>query len=50
MPVPDSATHLLPAPLPPATLSVAVFAPPLVGLNTTLIVQLAPTATEVPQL
>src|SRR4030095_3102119 len=49
MAVPDSATTLVPAPLPPVTLRVAVFAPPVVGLNTTLTVQLAPAATDVPQ-
>src|SRR5262245_52041447 len=49
MAVPDSATVLLPAPPPPVTVSVPLFAPTVFGLNTTLIVQLAPTATELPQ-
>src|SRR5512144_2083855 len=49
IPVPDSATVFVPAPLPPVTVSVPLFAPPALGLNATLIVQLAPTATEVPQ-
>ena len=47
--MPDSATALAPAPSPPVTVSVPLFAPAVVGLNTTLIVQLAPTATELPQ-
>ena len=42
--MPDSATVLVPAPLPPTTFTYPVFAPALVGLNTTLIVQPAPTA------
>lgn len=49
-PVPESDTVLTPAPPPAVTLSVAAFDPVLVGLNLTLIVQLAPTATEAPQL
>ena len=49
MPVPDSATVFVPAPPPPVTVSVPLFAPALVGLNATVIVQLAPAATEVPQ-
>ena len=49
MPVPLSATVCVPAPPPPVTFSVAVFDPVEVGLNTTLIVQVAPTPTEVPQ-
>src|SRR5579863_9660227 len=44
---PESAT-ITGAP-PPLTLSVAAFEPAEVGLNTTLIVQLEPTAIEVPQ-
>jgi hypothetical protein len=49
-PVPESVTLLVPAPPPAATLSVATFEPVLVGLKLTVIVQLAPAATEVPQL
>ena len=49
-PTPLSATVCVPAPPPPLTFSVAAFEPPEVGVNTTLIVQLDPTATEVPQL
>jgi len=49
IPVPLSATVCVPAPLPAFTLSVAVADPTEAGLNTTLMVQVAPTATEVPQ-
>src|SRR5450631_3072613 len=48
-PVPLSTTVCVPAPLPALTCNVAVFDPVEVGLNTTLIVQAAPTATDVPQ-
>jgi hypothetical protein len=48
-PVPESVTLFLPAPPPALTMSVAALEPVLVGLNLTLIVQLAPAATEVPQ-
>jgi hypothetical protein len=48
--VPLSATVCVPAPLPAFTLNVAVFDPVVVGLNTTLIVQVPATATDVPQL
>jgi hypothetical protein len=41
---------LLPAPPPAVTRSMASFAPVVVGLNVTLIAQLAPLASEVPQL
>ena len=47
--MPLSATVFVPAPPPAFTLSVAVFNPVEVGLNTTLIVQVPPTATDVPQ-
>jgi hypothetical protein len=49
-PVPESDAVLLPAPPPVVTLSSATFDPVLVGLNVTLIAQLAPAATDVPQL
>jgi hypothetical protein len=49
-PVPERDTVLLPAPPPAVTTSVATFEPVVVGLNVTLIAQLAPAATEVPQL
>ena len=49
IPVPLSATVCVPAPLPALTLSVVVADPTKAGLNTTLIVQVAPTATDVPQ-
>jgi hypothetical protein len=48
-PVPVRATAWVPA-VPPFTLMLADFAPTDVGLNTTLIVHVAPTATVVPQL
>jgi hypothetical protein len=48
--VPLSATVCVPAPLPALTLNVAVADPAEAGSNTTLIVQFAPTASEVPQL
>ena len=48
-PVPESVALLVPAPPPAITLSVAALEPVVVGLNLTLIVQLAPAATEVPQ-
>jgi hypothetical protein len=48
-PVPLSATVCVPAPPPAFTLKVAVADPTEAGSNTTLIVQLAPAATEVPQ-
>ncbi len=48
MPVPLSATVCVPALLPAFTLSVAVADPADAGLNTTLIVHFAATATEVP--
>jgi hypothetical protein len=47
--VPLSATVCVPAPLPALTLSVAVAGPVEAGSNTTLILQFAPTASEVPQ-
>jgi hypothetical protein len=50
IPVPLSATVCVPAPLPALKLSVVVADPTEAGLNTTLMVQFAPTATEVPQL
>ncbi len=50
IPVPLSATVCVPAPLPALTLSIAVADAAEAGLNTTLIVQVAPTATELPQL
>ena len=49
-PVPESATRLVPAPLPADTVTLATLGPTLVGLNFTLIVHSAPTATDVPQL
>jgi hypothetical protein len=49
-PVPDSVALLVAAPPPAITLSVAILDPVLVGLKTTWIVQLAPGATELPQL
>jgi hypothetical protein len=48
-PVPDSVALLVAAPPPAITLSVAILDPVLVGLKTTWIVQLAPGATELPQ-
>jgi len=48
--VPESDTVLGLAKLPAATRSVAVFGPALVGLKLTLIAQLAPAASKVPQL
>lgn len=48
-PDPVSATVCVPAPPPALTLSVPFFNPGEVGLNTTLIVQVALTATDVPQ-
>jgi hypothetical protein len=48
-PVPESVALLMPAPPLAVTLSVAAFAPVPVGLNVTLIAQLAPAASEVPQ-
>ena len=50
MPVPDSGTVLGGGPPPGVTTSVADLAPLLVGLNTTLAVQLAPDARLDPQL
>jgi hypothetical protein len=47
--VPLSDTVCVPAPPPALTLNVAVFDPFTVGLNTTLIVQVDPIATDVPQ-
>jgi hypothetical protein len=47
--VPDKATDCAAAPPPVATVKLAVAPPVAVGVNTTLIAQLAPTATEVPQ-
>jgi hypothetical protein len=47
--VPDKATLFCGAPPPGMTTSVADFAPLLVGLNTTLAVQLAPDASDDPQ-
>src|ERR1017187_9943639 len=47
--VPLSATVCVPAPPPALTFNVAVSDPIKAGLNTTLIVQWDPTATEVPQ-
>jgi len=49
-PVPESDTVLIAAPPPGDTLRIATFDPVPVGLNLMLIAQLAPTATEVPQL
>ena len=49
MPVPPSATVCVPAPPPALMLSVAAADPAEAGLNTTLIVQVPATATEVPQ-
>ena len=49
IPVPLSATVCVETPLPTFTLSVAVTGPTAAGSNTTLIAQLAPTATEAPQ-
>jgi Pyruvate/2-oxoacid:ferredoxin oxidoreductase delta subunit len=49
-PTPLSGTVRVPAPPPPLTFSVAVCDPAEVGVNTTLIVQLDPTATDAPQL
>ena len=49
-PVPESVTRLVPAPLPVDTVTLATLVPTLVGLNFTLIVHVAPTATDVPQL
>jgi len=49
IPVPLSATACVPAPLPALTLSVAVADAAEAGLNTTLIVQFAPAASEVAQ-
>jgi hypothetical protein len=46
MPVPLSATVCVPAPPPAFTLKVAVADPTEAGSNTTLIVQLAPAATD----
>jgi hypothetical protein len=48
-PVPLSATVCGATPVPTLTLKVAVADPTVVGLNTRLILQLAPTATELPQ-
>src|SRR5208337_4154323 len=48
-PVPVSATVCVPAPAPALTFKVACIGPVQVGLNTTLIVQVVPTATDVPQ-
>jgi hypothetical protein len=48
--VPDSETVFVPAPLPAAIDTVAVFGPALVGLNFTVIVQTLETASDVPQL
>jgi hypothetical protein len=48
-PVPVRFTVFVPA-VPPFTLMLAALAPADVGLNTTLMVQAAPAATEVPQL
>ena len=47
--MPLSATVCVPAPSPVLTFSVADFEPVEFGLNSTLIVQFAPTATDVPQ-
>jgi hypothetical protein len=47
-PPPESATRV--GVTPALTFKVAVFEPPEVGVNTTLIVQLDPTATDAPQL
>ena len=49
MPVPLRATFCVPAPPPALTFNVAVLDPIEVGLNTTLIVHVAPTSTDVPQ-
>jgi hypothetical protein len=49
-PVPDSDTVLVPAPPPAVTWRLAVFAPALVGLNLTHIVQRLPAGTDEPQL
>src|SRR4029453_2179749 len=49
-PVPESEVVLVPAPPPAVTLSIATFDPVPVGLNVTFIAQLAPAATDVPQL
>ncbi len=49
VPVPVSATVCVPSPPPALTLSVAVLEPIELGLKTTLIVQLAPTPTDAPQ-
>ena len=49
-PVPERDVALVPAPPLAVTLSVATFEPVLVGLNVTSIAQLAPGASEVPQL
>src|SRR5437762_2048555 len=48
IPVPVTETVWAPAPLAAVTFTVEVFAPVVVGLKTTLIVQLPPTATDVP--
>ena len=47
--MPLRATACVPAPPPALTSSVAVFDPNEAGLNATLMVQLAPIATELPQ-
>jgi len=47
--VPDKDTDCAAAPPPVATVKLAVAPPVAVGVNTTLIAQLAPTATEDPQ-
>jgi hypothetical protein len=49
-PVPDNDTVFVSAALPAVTLRFAVFDPVLVGLNVTVIVQLAPCGTDEPQL
>jgi hypothetical protein len=48
MPVPVTVTDAVAAPLPAVTRTVVDFAPPVVGLNTTLIVQADPAGTDVP--
>jgi hypothetical protein len=50
MPVPESATLLIPCPPPAVTVIFAVFGPMLVGLNVTLMVQELPPGTDAPQL